>query len=144
MFQLFDVNTGKRYPLTGKLKDLGRVYDCDFCFPDDIRMSRRHAQLYWDGEHWAIEDHGSKNGTFVNGQPVRSQILKPGDIIEIGSTQLKYLPLEMGTRFARGRTDPFEGKIEEDRSDQVEEDVWSVVTEAAEKGQPPPPKKKKR
>ena len=43
----------------------------------DKLVSGRHARLRWDGAGWWLEDLGSKNGTFVNGQrlaaPCRSE-----------------------------------------------------------------------
>jgi len=36
--------------------------------PADPKMSRRHASVRFDGERFFIEDHGSQNGTFVDGQ----------------------------------------------------------------------------
>jgi DNA-binding NtrC family response regulator len=39
---------------------------------------------------WVVEDNGSKNGTFVNGAPVRRAVLKDGDAIEAGHTFFLY------------------------------------------------------
>jgi DNA-binding NtrC family response regulator len=39
---------------------------------------------------WVVEDDGSKNGTFVNGAPVRRAVLKDGDAIEAGHTFFLY------------------------------------------------------
>ncbi len=35
---------------------------------DDARVSWRHATLSWNGRSWVIEDHGSTNGTYAQGQ----------------------------------------------------------------------------
>ncbi len=37
---------------------------------DDARVSWRHATISWGGRSWVIEDHGSTNGTFVQGQRI--------------------------------------------------------------------------
>src|SRR5205823_1039529 len=46
--------------------------------PDDW-MSSRHARLRRSGERWILEDAGSRNGTFLNGQPCSRGVLKDGD-----------------------------------------------------------------
>ncbi|MFD5496225.1 FHA domain-containing protein [Streptomyces sp. NPDC001812] len=44
---------------------------------DDARVSWRHVTISFNGHHWVVEDHGSTNGTFAQGQRVRH--------LEIGS-----------------------------------------------------------
>jgi FHA domain/GAF domain len=57
---------------------VGRGADCDFRI-DDESVSRRHAELWRDGEHWRVIDLGSKNGTFLDGSRVGSvRIERPG------------------------------------------------------------------
>ncbi len=57
---------------------------------DDIRASRLHAELRWDGSGFLIEDKGSSNGTFINGRPVTSARLSDGDTLQIGSALFTY------------------------------------------------------
>jgi transcriptional regulator with GAF, ATPase, and Fis domain len=52
----------------------------------DSRVSSRHVELTRDLHRWAIEDVGSRNGTFVNGEAVRRAVLVDGDVIEVGNT----------------------------------------------------------
>jgi diguanylate cyclase (GGDEF)-like protein len=54
-------------------------------------VSRRHARVVPEPEGHRIIDLGSTNGTWVNGQPVTSRRLEPGDRIELGSCVLRYL-----------------------------------------------------
>jgi hypothetical protein len=57
---------------------VGRGADCDFRI-DHESVSRRHAELWRDGEHWRVIDLGSKNGTFLEGSRVGSvRIERPG------------------------------------------------------------------
>ena len=58
---------------------------------DDLELSRRHARVARDAAGaLSIEDLGSANGTFVNGERVRGrQVLKAGDSVRIGSTTLE-------------------------------------------------------
>jgi uncharacterized protein YraI len=65
---------------------VGRAPDCDVVL-DDVEVSRHHARFYWRGVELVVEDLGSTNGTFVNGQPIRGpQILRQGDAVGIGGS----------------------------------------------------------
>ena len=51
-------------------------------------VSRHHARIDVDGSRLSIEDLGSKNGTFVNGERIRNRVaLKEGDQIVFGRTK---------------------------------------------------------
>ncbi len=76
-------------PLTGDTVTIGRGATNDIVLSDSA-CSSRHAQLVCDGEGWRIEDRGSLNKTFVNGQEVPSARLKFGDRIRLGSTELVF------------------------------------------------------
>lgn len=54
-------------------------------------VSRRHARIVPDAEGHRVVDMGSTNGTWVNGRPITSRKLVPGDRIELGSCVLRYL-----------------------------------------------------
>ena len=67
---------------------LGRDPDVEI-FLNSPGVSRRHARITIAGNRAAIEDLGSKNGTFVGDERVHgSQPLGDGDIIGIGSVKL--------------------------------------------------------
>lgn len=51
----------------------------------DPTVSRRHATLVRTTDGFAVEDHDSRFGTFVNGSRVRSAGLRPGDRVRFGS-----------------------------------------------------------
>lgn len=52
---------------------------------NDAEVSRKHARLMFQGGKYVIEDLGSTNGTFVNGQRLVSPaVLKPGDVVSLG------------------------------------------------------------
>ena len=52
---------------------------------NDAEVSRKHARLTFQGGKYVIEDLGSTNGTFVNGQRLVSPaVLKPGDVVSLG------------------------------------------------------------
>jgi diguanylate cyclase (GGDEF)-like protein len=64
---------------------VGRSQDSELWLADD-GVSRRHAALYREGNHYIVEDEGSANGTFVAGLKITRHELKDGDVIQFGPT----------------------------------------------------------
>ncbi len=81
-------HSGQSFALQAGLV-FGRDPGNSAALPADTKASRRHAQLVADGGGVALEDMGSTNGTFVNGQRITKVALAPGDQIVIGSTTLR-------------------------------------------------------
>ncbi|MEU7296580.1 FHA domain-containing protein [Streptomyces exfoliatus] len=52
---------------------------------DDARVSWRHATISWGGRSWVIEDHGSTNGTFLQGQRIHQVEIGPGSAVHLGN-----------------------------------------------------------
>ncbi|WP_046501853.1 ABC transporter ATP-binding protein/permease [Streptomyces odonnellii] len=52
---------------------------------DDARVSWRHATLSWNGRGWVIEDHGSTNGTYVQGRRIQQSDIGPGSAVHLGN-----------------------------------------------------------
>ncbi|MFJ5830568.1 FHA domain-containing protein [Streptomyces sp. NPDC093089] len=52
---------------------------------DDARVSWRHATISWGGRSWVIEDHGSTNGTFLQGQRIHQMEIGPGSAVHLGN-----------------------------------------------------------
>ncbi|MGW2658215.1 FHA domain-containing protein [Streptomyces sp. NPDC001478] len=52
---------------------------------DDARVSWRHATISWNGRGWSIEDHGSTNGTYVQGQRIQQMEIGPGSTVNLGN-----------------------------------------------------------
>ena len=68
---------------------LGRGGDCQVCL-DEAAISRRHARVHWTYPGYVVEDLGSINGTFVNGEMVERRLLHGGEVIEVGLVQLRF------------------------------------------------------
>ena len=52
---------------------------------NDAEISRKHARLTFQGGKYVLEDLGSTNGTFVNGQRLAGPVvLKSGDVVSLG------------------------------------------------------------
>ena len=79
---------GERFPLRA-VNAIGRDPGNDVVLRDDF-ASVRHALVSQDGEGWWVEDAGSTNGTFLNGDPVaRRMPLHFGDEVEFGRVRLR-------------------------------------------------------
>ncbi len=69
---------------------LGRSRQCDVVLSDP-NVSRQHAELRPRGGSWVLTDLGSTNGSRINGHTVeRSEVVRPGDEIELGATILRF------------------------------------------------------
>jgi serine/threonine protein kinase len=71
----------------------------------DPRASRSHCQLLMEGDKVTVIDNGGSGGTLVNGKAVQKQILKLGDVLHVGDTQLRLqmgdFPLDVAMEVAR-------------------------------------------
>lgn len=84
-------NPGKVYLLDKEQMVIGRDSLSDVMIADS-EVSRRHARLYLQGGGYVLEDLGSTNGCFINGQRLsQPQPLRPGDMVMLGEKiSLKY------------------------------------------------------
>lgn len=65
-------------------------------------VSREHARMTWGGGGYRIEDAGSHNGIYVNGQAVQGhQALGNGDLIRLGHFELIYIDGVVPKRFQK-------------------------------------------
>jgi DNA-binding winged helix-turn-helix (wHTH) protein len=76
---------GREIPLAEGDNILGRDANA-VAWIDVYSVSRHHAKIVVAGDQATLEDLGSKNGTFLRGEPVRdSRQLEDGDEIRIGT-----------------------------------------------------------
>ncbi|MAQ15377.1 MAG: GGDEF domain-containing protein [Sandaracinus sp.] len=79
-------NVGEMFKVSG-LTEVGRGQTVGIRI-HDTEISRRHARLTVEGDRVLVEDLGSTNGTFVNGQPIDKVALSDGDKIQVGTTTI--------------------------------------------------------
>jgi predicted component of type VI protein secretion system len=81
------VTPSGRLRLSKRVTTMGRSRECDLVIPDP-NVSRTHAEIRHIGTDWFLVDLGSTNGTELNGQEVKRQVLGAGDVIGIGTTDI--------------------------------------------------------
>ena len=75
---------GVTFPLEGDQLVIGRDASNSVEI-NDAEISRKHSRLSFQGGKYVLEDLGSTNGTFINGQRLSGPaVLKPGDVISLG------------------------------------------------------------
>jgi hypothetical protein len=83
---------------------VGRSSELDMVLVEDM-VSRKHAKIAMQSDQIWIEDLGSTNGTFVNGEKIRRARLKEGDRVLIGTSILKLIASE-------GQTDNTDARVQ--------------------------------
>lgn len=110
---------GRNFALAGATI-VGRAPECQLRL-EEASLSRKHARLIPTEDGVIMEDLGSTNGTFLNGERVQRAVAKPGD--EIGFDTLRFRLYEVGK----------EDNIDEDAliSRDIKLPVWVWVAAAA-------------
>lgn len=100
---LLDGEVVKEVELVKPRTTLGRRPNNDIVI-DNLTVSGEHAALHLQDQSVEVQDLGSTNGTFVNGQPVERHILRDGDQIIIGKYEVRFADARQ--RFARAADAP--------------------------------------
>lgn len=87
---LVDLGSGRTYRITTTMAPIGRERLSDGVVLTDPNASRRHAELLFDGSNWSVRDLNSTNGTLVNDIDVADAVLRDGDVLTIGLTNLEF------------------------------------------------------
>lgn len=82
-------NSGVVIPLLDSEYRIGRQQDNAIQL-NDLGVSAHHARIFRGPEGYALEDLKSRNGTWVNGTRIFHSILRNGDQIRVGATDLRY------------------------------------------------------
>ena len=89
LYLKFDNKTLKEFVLTQGRVSIGRLPD-NVIQVDNPAVSGHHATIYWDVDHFVVEDNESFNGTYINDQRITRQGLRDGDNILIGKHTLNF------------------------------------------------------
>jgi hypothetical protein len=79
---------GASYELKVERTTIGRVEDNAFPIPEPS-VSAHHCEVLLRGNEIVVRDLNSTNGTFVNGEPIKESVLKPGQILRLGQVELR-------------------------------------------------------
>jgi len=84
---------GTRYRLSpGTTLEVGRSSSVRISLPEVMSLSRKHARIRYTGSTVTVEDLGSTNGTYVNGQPIHGRsVLRSGDRFQTAAVHFKFL-----------------------------------------------------
>jgi hypothetical protein len=94
---------GGEFPLPANHEIVvGRSSELDMVLVEDM-VSRRHAKISVADDQIFIQDLGSTNGTFVNGEKIKRARLQEGDRILIGTSIIKLVAAEIGASGADAR-----------------------------------------
>jgi pSer/pThr/pTyr-binding forkhead associated (FHA) protein len=89
LFLKFEQNVLKEFTLAQGTVTIGRLPD-NLIQIDNLAVSGHHAKIYWDQDHYVLEDNNSLNGTYLNNQRVSKSVLKDGDSMLIGKHTLVF------------------------------------------------------
>ena len=87
---LIDRQSGRTYTASSPSCIMGRERTSRGIVLRDPNVSRRHAELSFDGRDWRITDLNSTNGTLVNDVDIDECILRDGDLITVGLVNLEF------------------------------------------------------
>jgi predicted component of type VI protein secretion system len=84
-------NAGHEIPVTAAKFFIGRAEDCQLRPRSDL-ISRHHCALLVEGDAVTLQDFGSKNGSYVNGERVAGEeVLADGDQLRVGPLEFEVV-----------------------------------------------------
>ena len=72
---------------TGQSVSIGRADSCDICV-DEEDVGQLHCRISWNGTAWEVKA-ANLDGVEVNGQLIRETVLLDGDVIRVGSLDVR-------------------------------------------------------
>ncbi len=89
---------------------IGSMEDNDVVLGDDT-VSRYHCRIVQEDTGYVLIDQRSTNGTFINKVRVREAFIKPGSIVSVGQSQLRFNAREEEVQIVPSRSDRCAGLI---------------------------------
>jgi DNA-binding NtrC family response regulator len=106
---------------------IGSMEDNDVVLSDDT-VSRYHCRIAQEDNGYVLIDQRSTNGTFINKVRVREGFLKPGSIVSVGQSQLKFNAREEEVQIVPSRSDRCVGLI---GANQKMREIYSIIEKIA-------------
>lgn len=97
---------GREFEVLRDNAKIGKSRQCEVTLPDDS-VSRQHAEIEGERGLYKIRDQDSTNGTFVQGARVTEAYLKPGDVITLGTVQVRFTPRDGKAELLPSENDRF-------------------------------------
>ena len=121
----FSDNVLQEVALNGGVVTIGRQPD-NLLRIDNAIVSGHHARIFWENNHYVLEDNESFNGTFLNNRSISRAVLSDGDVIVIGKHQIEFHS-EVGKRdvssssaFSSDRSSGWQAQVEKAAPPQLE------------------------
>ena len=73
----------------GQSVSIGRADSCDICV-DEEDVGQLHCRISWNGSAWELKA-ANLDGVEVNGQLIRETVLLDGDVIRVGSLDVRLV-----------------------------------------------------
>ena len=89
LYLKFEQAVLKEFTLTQGVITIGRLPD-NLIQVDNLAVSGHHAKIYWDNDHYVLEDNNSLNGTYVNSHRVSKAVLSDGDQVMVGKHTIVF------------------------------------------------------
>lgn len=89
--------------ITRPLMVIGRSSECDIVIVNDPKCSRKHAKVELTNRGFEIQSLSASNALKVNKEAVQSTVLKDGDVIGIGDTEIRFNATLAAPSVARDR-----------------------------------------
>ena len=86
-------DAGKELVVDRDLIRVGQKSDNDLVLSDKT-VSRYHFEIFRDKDGYLLKDLNSTNGVLYQGSRVKEVFLASGAVIKVGTTQIKFLPIE--------------------------------------------------
>ncbi len=106
---------------------IGSMDDNDVVISDDT-VSRYHCRIAQEDTGYVLVDQRSTNGTFINKVRVREAFLKPGSIVSVGQSQLKFNAREEEVQIVPSRNTQCGGLI---GSNTRMREIYSIIEKIA-------------